>query len=111
MKSTFIHIKAWGAFGSAFGPVVLAALFWKRLTYWGALAGIIAGFAADIIWYVFFFKQTNIYEIVPGFIAGFLVLFAVSKLTKAPEAQVIADFEAARKPIDHSDAGNAAKTE
>ena len=91
---------AWGAFGSAFGPVVLAALFWKRLTYWGAFAGIIAGFTADIIWYIFFLKPTNIYEIVPGFAAGFIVLFVVSKLTKAPEAQIIADFEAARKPID-----------
>ena len=102
---------AWGAFGAAFGPVVLAALFWKRLTYWGAFAGIIAGFAADIIWYIFFFKSTNIYEIVPGFIAGFIVLFIVSKLTQAPEAQVIADFEAARKPIDNEAAENTAKTE
>ena len=88
---------AWGAFGAAFGPVVLAALFWKRLTYWGAFAGIIAGFAADVVWYVFLFEKTRIYEIVPGFIFGFAVLFIVSKLTKAPEAQVIADFEAARK--------------
>ena len=90
---------AWGAFGAAFGPVVLAALFWKRLTYWGALAGIIAGFVADILWYIFL-AETRIYEIVPGFIAGFIVLFIVSKLTKAPEAEVVADFEAARKPID-----------
>ena len=90
---------AWGAFGAAFGPVVLAALFWKRLTYWGALAGIIAGFVADILWYIFL-AETRIYEIVPGFIAGFVVLYIVSKLTKAPEAEVIADFDAARKPID-----------
>lgn len=90
---------AWGAFGAAFGPVVLAALFWKRLTYQGALAGIIAGFVADILWYIFL-AETRIYEIVPGFIAGSVVLFIVSKLTKAPEAEVIADFEAARKPID-----------
>ncbi len=90
---------AWGAFGAAFGPVVLAALFWKRLTYQGALAGIIAGFVADILWYIFL-AETRIYEIVPGFIAGFIVLVIVSKLTKAPEADVIADFEAARKPID-----------
>ena len=90
---------AWGAFGAAFGPVVLAALFWKRLTYWGALAGIIAGFAADVVWYVFLFEKTRIYEIVPGFIFGFAVLFTVSKLTKAPGAQVTADFEAARKAV------------
>ena len=90
---------AWGAFGAAFGPVVLAALFWKRLTYQGALAGIIAGFVADILWYIFL-AETRIYEIVPGFIAGSVVLYIVSKLTKAPEAEVIADFEAARKPID-----------
>lgn len=35
--------NAWALFGAAFGPVVLLSLFWKRFTYKGAIAGIVAG--------------------------------------------------------------------
>ena len=87
---------AWGAFGAAFGPVILAALFWKRLTYAGALAGIIAGFAVDIAWYIFL-PWTGIYEIIPGFFAGIVCLVIVSLLTAAPSAEVVEKFEAAKK--------------
>ena len=83
---------AWGAFGAAFGPAMLAAIFWKRLTYTGALAGIIAGFAVDIAWYIFM-PWTNIYEIIPGFIAGSVVLVAVSLFTEAPSAEVCDNFD------------------
>lgn len=41
---------AWAGFGAAFGPTVLFALFWKRSTKWGALAGMIAGGAMVFIW-------------------------------------------------------------
>lgn len=34
---------AWAGFGSAFGPIVLLALFWKRTTKNGALAGMVSG--------------------------------------------------------------------
>ena len=88
---------AWGAFGSAFGPVILLALFWKRFNYNGALAGIIAGFAVDIFWYLKLSKCTGVYEIVPGFLAGLIVAVLVSLMTKAPEAEVTELFEKARK--------------
>ena len=88
---------AWGAFGAAFGPAILAALFWKRLTYAGALAGIIAGFVVDALWYAFMSAQTGIYEIVPGFAAGVIALVIVSKCTAAPGAEVLAKFEEAKK--------------
>ncbi len=87
---------AWAAFGSAFGPVILLALYWKRLTYAGALAGIIAGFVADAVWYIFLSEKTGIYELVPGFIFSFAVVIAVSLLTKKPDAEVAALFEKVR---------------
>ena len=90
---------AWGAFGAAFGPVVLAALFWKRLTYAGAMAGIIAGFAVDALWYAFM-SWTAIYEIIPGFIAGIIATGLVSLLTPAPSKAVTDDFDAARNKQD-----------
>ncbi len=90
---------AWAAFGSAFGPVILLSLYWKRLTYEGALAGIITGFAVDALWYIFF-SATGIYELVPGFLCSLIVVAAVSLLTKKPDAGVIALFEKAQKKFE-----------
>ena len=69
--------NAWGVFGAAFGPVILLSLFWKRLTFAGAAAGIIAGAGVDILWLVFL-SGTGIYEIVPGFAAGFAAAVLLS---------------------------------
>jgi len=90
---------AWAAFGSAFGPVMLLALFWRRLTYAGALAGIIAGFAVDIIWYIFL-SDSGIYEIIPGFAAGLLAALIVSLCTKRPSLDVLILFEKSRQKQD-----------
>ena len=79
--------NAWGAFGAAFGPVILLSLYWKRFTYFGALGGIIAGFAVDVIW-LLCFSSTGIYEIIPGFIAGLIVAIVVTLVTKKPSAEV-----------------------
>ena len=83
---------AWGAFGSAFGPVVILALYWKRLTYNGALAGIIVGFATDIVWYNLFAAKTGIYEIVPGFFASLIATYLVSIFDKEPSCDVVELF-------------------
>ena len=87
---------AWGAFGAAFGPVILLALFWKRMTYWGALAGIVVGFAVDALWYAFM-GWTLIYEIIPGFVAGLIAALVVSLLTAKPGAEVVALYEKSRQ--------------
>jgi len=85
--------NAWGVFGAAFGPVILLSLFWKRFNFPGALSGIIAGAAVDILWLIFF-SGTGVYEIVPGFLCGTLAAVAVSLCTKAPGPEVEALFEA-----------------
>lgn len=94
---------AWAAFGSAFGPIILLALYWRKLNYKGAVAGIIAGFVVDILWMILFNFEyydmhsvaynTNLYEIIPGFIAGLATAIAVSYATKAPDAEVTALFD------------------
>ena len=89
--------NAWGLFGSAFGPVVILSLFWKRLTYKGAVAGIVGGAVADIAWLVLFTQtliknpiicNTNIYEIVPGFIFGLICTVVFTLIDKKPSAEV-----------------------
>ena len=86
---------AWAGFGSAFGPVIILALYWKRMTYAGALAGIVAGFAVDALWYAFM-SWTAIYEIIPGFFAGLLATVVVSLLTAKPGSDVLAVFDESR---------------
>lgn len=95
--------NAWGLFGSAFGPVVILSLFWKRFNYEGAVAGIISGAIADIAWLLLFtstimtpvITDTGIYEIVPGFIVGAIVAVVVTLVTKAPSEEVNKIYETA----------------
>ena len=86
--------NAWGVFGAAFGPAILLSLFWKRLTFAGTAAGIIAGAAVDILWLVCL-SSTGIYEIVPGFAAGLLAAVVVSLCGKKPGRDVAALFDRA----------------
>jgi sodium/proline symporter len=98
--------NAWGLFGAAFGPVVLLSLFWRRLNYAGACAGILVGAVVDIGWLLCFtntitpamITATGIYEILPGFIAGGIATIVVSLITKAPSNEVTAIFESATDP-------------
>lgn len=80
--------NAWGLFGAAFGPVVILSLFWKRLNYTGAVAGIVTGALVDVLWFVFLKSSTNIYEILPGFVAGALAAVAVTFVTHIPNEDV-----------------------
>ena len=89
---------AWGAFGAAFGPVIILALYWRRLTYNGAFAGIVAGFGVDVLWFWYLVDKTGIYEILPGFAAGLIAAVAVSALDKKPGAEVIELFDRSRRP-------------
>lgn len=90
---------AWAGFGSSFGPIVVLALYWKRLTYSGAVAGVCVGFIVDAVWYCYLSTATGIYEIIPGFICGLAAAIIVSLLSKKPSEEVCALFEEAKKPI------------
>ncbi|QKG85010.1 sodium/proline symporter PutP [Kroppenstedtia pulmonis] len=87
---------AWAGFGSAFGPVVLLSLYWKRMTKWGALAGILSGAVTVIVW-----EQieafSEVYEIIPGFITCTIAIIVVSLLTKKPGAEIESQFDEAVK--------------
>ncbi len=86
--------NAWAGFGSAFGPVIILSLFWKRFTYKGAVAGVIGGAVTDVIW-LLFLSGTGIYEIIPGFIVGFVLAVVVTLLDKEPSEEVYAIYDAA----------------
>jgi sodium/proline symporter len=87
---------AWAGFGAAFGPVVLAALFWKRSNKYGALAGMIVGGITVFVWkYVVrpLGGAWDIYELLPAFVAAIIAIVAVSLLTAEPEKEIYEEFE------------------
>ena len=98
---------AWGAFGAAFGPVILLSLYWRRLNYKGAVAGIVTGFVVDILWMILLNFEyydmhsvvwnSNLYEILPGFAAGMIAAIVVSLCTKAPNKEVTDLFDRFKK--------------
>lgn len=44
---------AWTGITSAFCPVMILSLYWKRLSKWGAAAGMLTGLALTIFWKLF----------------------------------------------------------
>ncbi len=87
--------NAWAGFGSAFGPVVILSLFWRRFTYKGALAGVIAGAVTDVLWLIFLKSSTGLYELIPGFAVCLIACVVVTLLDKAPSAEVLAIYDTA----------------
>lgn len=86
--------NAWGLFGAAFSPVILLSLFWRKFNFRGALAGILTGAIVDALWLIFL-SSTGVYEIVPGFIAGFIVSVLVTNATGGADKEVEALFDKA----------------
>ncbi len=84
---------AWAGFGSAFGPAILLSLYWKRMTKWGALAGIIVGAVTVLIWVNVPGLSDFMYEMIPGFILSLIAVIAVSLATKEPNKEIHDTFE------------------
>ncbi len=85
---------AWAGFGAAFGPAVLLALYWKRSTRQGAIAGMAAGGIMVFVWKFLIAPMGglfSIYELLPAFIVSLLVNVIVSLCT-APSDEVQSVF-------------------
>ena len=91
---------AWAGFGSAFGPVVLFSLFWKRMTSSAAMAGMVVGAVVVFAWKSVIPQTSewfNVYEMIPGFALASLAIIVVSLLSGEPENEVKETFEKAEK--------------
>ena len=96
--------NAWAGLGAAFGPLVLLSLFWKRCNFPGAVAGIVSGALTVIVWdYIPLVagqtigKATGLYSLVVGFAVSLVAIVAVSLCTKAPDAEMLQEFEDVQK--------------
>ena len=60
------------------------------------MAGVVSGFVVDLGWLLTgLTASTGVFEIVPGFIASFIIAVLVAKLTEAPNAQAVEIFDKA----------------
>ena len=82
--------------GAAFAGVMICALFWKRTTLQGALAGMIAGGVMVFVWKYAIRPMggiLDIYELLPAFLISLAMIIIVSLATKAPSKEIVDEFE------------------
>ncbi|PXX99695.1 sodium/proline symporter PutP [Halomonas sp. LBP4] len=84
---------AWAGFGAAFGPALIMSLYWRRMTKWGALAGIVVGGVTVVLWAEFSGGLFDLYEIVPGVIFAYIAIVVASLATEEPSDAITADFD------------------
>ncbi|MFN7251379.1 MAG: sodium/proline symporter PutP [Anaerobacillus sp.] len=104
---------AWAGFGAAFGPVIILALFWRRMTRNGALAGMVVGAVTVVVWKLLSTPPIDpvteqsmaqadavipfaLYEIVPGFILAWLAIMVVSLVGKEPSKEILEEFDSVK---------------
>jgi sodium/proline symporter len=90
---------AWAGFGAAFGPTLLLALFWPRMTRNGALAGMVAGGATVVVWKQFSGGLFDLYEIVPGFMLSLIAIVVMSLIDRRPAPEIAEEFNKVRQKL------------
>jgi sodium/proline symporter len=88
---------AWAGLGAAFGPVIVASLFWRRTNKWGAIAGMISGAVTVIAW-IQIAKVSSatifgLYELLPAFIISSISIYVVSLLTEKPSQEILDEYD------------------
>ena len=100
-----IVANAWAGFGAAFGPLIVLSLYWKRMTFLGALAGIVVGAVTVLVW---IYSPLTIggealggvvYEIVPGVVLSTLAIIAVSLFDREPSDSIKSIFKSMLKTL------------
>lgn len=81
----WLVLLAWAGLGAAFGPTSILALYWRRTTRAGVMAGLITGALVTVIWDRIPALNSRLYELIPAFAAGLLATVVVSYLTRPPD--------------------------
>jgi len=82
---TYVLTYGWAILGAGFGPQVLLAVFWKRATGWGCVAGLAVGFVVAIGWKLGYHGSIEAYNLPVAFIAALVANIVVSMATTASE--------------------------
>lgn len=88
----WLVLFAWAGLGAAIGPTSILALYWKRTTGTGVLAGMITGTVVAIGWYLTPVLKNSLYELIPAFFMALFVTWIVSLMT-TPAGETERAFE------------------
>lgn len=72
---------AWAGLGASFGPALFLTLKWKKTTWQGVLAGMIAGTFTTVIWTEIHLLESVISSRFSAFIMAFIAVYFVSLKT------------------------------
>jgi sodium/proline symporter len=81
----WLVLFAWAGLGASFGPTSILALYWRRTTRAGVIAGLITGTAITFVWELTPFLSSRLYELIPAFLGGLVATVLVSLMTRQPE--------------------------
>ncbi len=81
----WLVLFAWAGLGASFGPTSILALYWRRTTRAGVIAGLLTGTAITFIWELTPFLSSRLYELIPAFAGGLLATVLVSLMTRPPD--------------------------
>ncbi len=76
---------AWAGFGATFGPVIIASLYWPRMTRAGAVAGIVVGALTVVVWEATDPFGWGLYSLLPAFVASASAIAACNPLGRPPD--------------------------
>ncbi|MDR2738131.1 MAG: sodium/proline symporter PutP [Puniceicoccales bacterium] len=85
---------AWAGFGACLGPALLFALFYRRTTERGILAGILVGGVSVMVCK---YSMPHVYEIIPAFLLSAVSIFVVTHLDGIPDRKILEIFDSVKK--------------
>ncbi|MCB1747899.1 MAG: sodium:proline symporter, partial [Gammaproteobacteria bacterium] len=77
--------RAWAGFGATLGPVLLIALYARRASGRGAVAGLLGGAVVVSAWPLLPGDGFGVYELLPGFVAALALNLGVNRLQARAE--------------------------
>ena len=77
---------AWAGLGSSFGPLLLLMLKWKKVTWQGAIGGLVTGFLTTVVWSEITVLDEALSVRFVSFVMAFLAVWLVSVATRKENA-------------------------
>lgn len=90
---------AWAGFGSAFGPVMILSLLWKRTTTRGAIAGMVTGGLTVLLWIYLDHSWKDVYAMIPGFGLSLIATIVFSLMGPPPSKKIQQEFDEVKLEI------------